>query len=286
MGDEWHARAYEPSDFSSVVRLLTGAFASSSPESVRFSVSAASTTAFVAEANGTVVGVGMGISFGRTGWVGSVVVSPDHQRRGIGSALTERAVEYVVKEANTVFLLALEPARRVYERLGFVAEGLYGTWVLPNAVETWGRSWTPTAREMASVSERAVFDQCAALDRRATGEDRRTYLEPFAPRMAVTSPVKGRRHDATPAGYSAQLPWGPGPIIAEDADVGSLLVRQTLAMNPRARIEFPDANEAGLEVVRNLGMVRVDDDLRMRLGPPLLGFRPQHVYKVLTPAVG
>jgi GNAT superfamily N-acetyltransferase len=281
----WRARLYEPSDLSSVIRLLTTAFASASSDSVRFSVSASNTAAFVAEVSGAVVGVGMGISFGGTGWVGSVVVSPEHQRCGIGSALTERAVEYVLNDSETVFLLALEPARRIYEGLGFVADGLYGTWVLPSGDQR-NPSWAPSMREMATMRTEAVFEQCAALDQRATGEDRRIYLEPLEASMTAISSVTGSHGDETVTGYGAQLSWGVGPIISEDPDVGSLLVRRLLAMNPRSRIEFPDANEAGLELVRELGMVRVDDDLRMRLGPPFPAFRPECVYKVLTPAVG
>ena len=54
---------------------------------------------------------------------------------------------------------------------------------------------------------------------------------------------------------------------------------------------LPDLNSPTLtkQVGRSfddLGLRHVDDDFRMRLGPPVLGFHPQLVYKVLTPAVG
>ena len=129
----WRVRRYESPDFGAVVGLLANAFVSSSTESVRFSLSTPNTAGFVAEARGRLVGIAMAIHFGRTGWVGSVVVSSDCQRQGIGSALTERAVESLIGEVGTVLLLALEPGRRMYERLGFVDDGSYGTWVLPPA---------------------------------------------------------------------------------------------------------------------------------------------------------
>ena len=91
---------------------------------------------------------------------------------------------------------------------------------------------------------------------------------------------------SAPAGYTAQLSWGAGPIIATDAGIGSRLVRHALAVNPKARIEFPDANESGRSIVGELGLTRVDDDFRMRLGPSVSGFRPEFIYKVLTPTVG
>ena len=130
MNDLWRIRGYDALDFYSVVRLLRGAFVSSSTASVRFSVSTPNTTAFVAEVNDSVIGVAMSICFGPTAWVGSVVVSSGWQRQGVGSALTERAVEFALSEARTVLLLAVGPARRLYERLGFEHDGSYGTWIL------------------------------------------------------------------------------------------------------------------------------------------------------------
>jgi hypothetical protein len=132
-----------------------------------------------------------------------------------------------------------------------------------------------------------VFEQCAELDLRATGEDRRPYLEPLASAMRVaTTTVGSRQYAKAPAGYLAQLTWGAGPIVAEAPEVGERLVREALAVNRKARIEFPDANEAGLAMARDIGLVRVDDDFRMRLGPAVPGFHPGLIYKVLTPAVG
>jgi predicted N-acetyltransferase YhbS len=280
----WRVRKYRNPDFDGVVRLLTDAFVSSSSESVHFSLSAPQTAVLVAEARSEVVGVAMGIRFGKTGWVGSVVVSPDWQRKGVGSALTERAVESVLVEAHTVLLLALGPARLMYERLGFVQDGVYGTWVLPTGTIDAVRIQTRSAT--VAPMQQGDLERCTALDRRATGEDRRTYLELLGSHLRVLPAAAGSHERGCTPGYLAQLPWGAGPIIAENADAGGCLVRETLAANPRARIEFPDANEAGLAVVRELGLVRDEDDFRMRLGPVVPGFRPQLIYKVLTPAVG
>jgi GNAT superfamily N-acetyltransferase len=285
--DRWRVRQYRSSDFSSVVQLLATAFASSSSESVRFSLSTTNTAAFVAEVKGLVVGVAMGIGFGQTGWVSSVVVSPDWQRRGVGSALTERAVEFALVEAHTVLLLALEPARRMYERLGFVDDGSYGTWILPSASLNAAKSWAPHLNAKRAAAPAQVLEQCLELDRLATGENRRSYLQPLASTMRMALPTGSSGDDTSaPVGYMAQLSWGAGPIIAADAEVGIRLVREALAANPNARIEFPDANEGGQAIMRELGLLRVDDDFRMRLGPPIPGFRPHFIYKVLTPAVG
>ncbi len=288
MPGRWRVRRYDASDFCSVARLLSDAFVSSSTASVRFSLSTPNTTAFVAEVKDSVIGVAMTIGFGQTAWVGSVVVSSGWQRQGLGSALTERAVEHALLEARTVLLLAVGPARRLYARLGFEDECSYGTWILSRPALD---AVTPTGeacRETGIGSSADVLAQCAELDRSATGEQRHCYLQPLAAAMRVVSQATGRRGDtsAPPVGFTAQLGWGAGPIIATDADTGAFLVREALVANPKARIEFPDANEPGCNIMRELGLVRVDDDYRMRLGLPVPGFRPQFIYKVLTPTVG
>ena len=177
-------RAYRPADFQPLVGLIGQAFGGETAESVRFAVSARNTSTFVAQWGSEVVGVAMAISFGRTAWIGNVVVAPDFGRRGLGSALTEAACEEARRHADSVLLLALGDAARLYERLGFVADGLYGTWTA-----------TASTPGIASADQRGdaglslldaatrpdTTEQCLALDRRATGEDRRAYLDSSSP---------------------------------------------------------------------------------------------------------
>lgn len=281
MSRRWSVRQYEASDFSGVVQLLKDAFESSSQESVLFSVSTKNTTAFVAVEGESVEGVAMTIVFSGTAWIGSVVVSPLRQRQGVGGALIEHAVELARAEADNVLLLALEPARRLYERMGFVDDGVYGTWVLPSAAQ--GGDSRRSARNESKDASLESLDQCLQLDHLATGENRRAYLEPLASAIRL---VPGETPSRMPLGFSAQLDWGAGPVIARDARVGEHLIRNVLADNPHARIEFPDENEAGLALMSDLRLTRVDDDYRMRLGPPVPGYHPEFIYRVLTPAVG
>ena len=62
-----------------------------------------------------------------TGEVDMIAVDPDHQRRGIGGALTELAVEYIRRSGCSLAVIATggdpghAPARRTYERAGFTA---------------------------------------------------------------------------------------------------------------------------------------------------------------------
>ena len=88
------------------------------------------------------------------------------------------------------------------------------------------------------------------------------------------------------AGYSTRLASGRGAVIAEAPEVARRLLCDLLQKAPATRIEFPDANAAGVSLATELGLRRFKENLRMRLGPPVGGYQPQAVYKALTPAVG
>ena len=286
MPDAPGLRIYRPADFPAVLDLVGNAFGGESPETVRFAVSASNTTTFVAEIGGSVVGVAMAIAFGQTAWLGNVVVSPAYRRRGLGYALTERALHHSLGEADTVLLLALGDAQRIYRRLGFVADGLYGTWARRDPPAAAGAVPASGGAGEGPVQDRAVTEHCLRLDNAATGEDRRAYLEYFLPVMRIAYADRPAGRERLAAGYSARLPWGTGAIIAEDPQVAAGLVGDWLRAFPETYFEFPDANEAGCRLASGLGLARVKENLRMRYGPPVAGFRPQRIYKTLTPAVG
>ena len=281
-------RAYEASDFDALVGLIGAAFGGETPDSVRFAASAANTVTFIAQRADDVVGVAMAIVFGATAWIGNVVVAAECRRGGLGTALTEAAVAAARERAGTVLLLALGDAQRIYTRLGFEPDGLYGTWQATNATPglvAAGRAGDPGPRLVPAADTPGLLEQGIALDRWATGEDRRAYLELFGPSMKVAL-----RRDAlgveTVAAYRTRKAWGTGAVVARDAGAARAVLCDLLREAPGTRLEFPDANESGVRLAAELGLERFKENLRMRLGPPVAGFRPQAVFKALSPAVG
>ena len=283
-------RIYGPADFPSVLGLIGNAFGGESQESVRFAVSASNTTTFVAEIARSVVGVAMAIAFGQTAWLGNVVVSPAWRRRGLGRTLTERALQHALEEADTVLLLALGEAQRIYERLGFAADGLYGTWTRqdqPAAARESCPGRCPACRNRRGAFRSLRWPSSAC---HSTGPPPARIAAPTWSTSCLSRASPTRIAPESEKGWrpatASRLSWGTGAIIAEDPQAAAGLVGDLLAAFPQTRLEFPDANEAGCRLASELGLVRVKENLRMRFGPPVAGFRPQHIYKALTPAVG
>src|SRR3954464_13135733 len=78
---------------------------------------------------GEVVGGAAVAGFGPTGWIGALGVIGAVRRRGIGTALTEAAVDWLRGHgAQTAMLYATDAGRPVYQRLGFVIEGEARAW--------------------------------------------------------------------------------------------------------------------------------------------------------------
>jgi len=80
-------------------------------------------TCFIAEKDGQIIGCIMTGHDGRRGYIYHAAVSPDHQRKGIGSALAEAAVEALKNEGITKAALLVfahnEKGNAFWEKQGF-----------------------------------------------------------------------------------------------------------------------------------------------------------------------
>jgi len=224
----------------------------------------------VAEAGGELVGVAAGAVFGAsrgtggsggsggTGWVGGVAVVPAHRRVGLGGALTEAIVEFLEERGvATVLLHATALGRPVYERLGFVPETAYVTLSGPTLARA---STGATVR----VGRAADLEAVLALDRAATGEDRRRLLTALWPTGGLVAAVDGRV-----LGYHLASPWRPGgATIAADAGTGlALLDAVRVAPGDEVAISVPAANAAAVGWLESAGFQERYRTIRMYRGP-------------------
>ena len=224
----------------------------------------------VAEAGGELVGVAAGAVFGAprgtggsggsggSGWVGGVAVVPGHRRVGLGGALTEAIVEFLEgRGVATVLLHATALGRPVYERLGFVPETAYVTLSGP----TLARASTGA---MVRAGRAADLAAVMALDRAATGEDRRRLLTALWPTGGLVAAVDGRA-----LGYHLASPWRPGgATIAADAGTGlALLDAVRVAPGDEVAISVPAANAAAVGWLESAGFQERYRTIRMHRGP-------------------
>jgi Acetyltransferase (GNAT) domain/Acetyltransferase (GNAT) family len=193
-----------------------------------------------------------------TGWVGGVAVVPGHRRVGLGGALTEAIVEFVEgRGVATVLLHATALGRPVYERLGFVPETAYVTLSGP----TLARASTST---MVRAGRAADLEAVLALDRKATGEDRRRLLTSLWPTGGLVAAVDGRA-----VGYHLASPWRPGgATIAADPGTGlALLDAVRVAPGDEVAISVPAANAAAVGWLASAGFRERYRTIRMHRGP-------------------
>jgi GNAT superfamily N-acetyltransferase len=204
---------------------------------------------------GAPAGVVACASFGATGWIGSLAVTPEAQRRGLGSALTEAAIAWLRERgAATVQLYATPMGRPVYERLGFVAEGASTAW-----------RGTGGVRDGVAVRRLTEADRptLAAMDRAATGEDRGAVLNSLQPLAGLAA-----ERDGAIAGYALASPWSEArPVLADDPQIGVALMAACTAGPDPGTLIVPEANVPAVEAVRHWGFARLNTAERMRLGP-------------------
>jgi GNAT superfamily N-acetyltransferase len=229
------------------------------------------------EVVGEVVGVGFGTRNGGTGWVGLVCVRPAYQGRGLGTRITADVVSRLEgRGCRTTVLTATRMGRPVYERLGFSTETLYHGFDGPGLG---AEELPPAVRPMVPEDLPAVGD----LDRRLTGEDRAHLLRALEGPGWVAVDADGK-----PLGYHLPVPWGGGPIIAEDPDAAWALTRLVrILAGPDGIVRFwlASENEEGRERMRELGFEEARVVPRMIRGEPL-SWRPEALWGLFSLAKG
>jgi GNAT superfamily N-acetyltransferase len=220
-----------------------------------------------------VTGVSYAVSFGATGWIGNVAVDPDARGRGLGTAVSQAAMDWLRRAGVTTMLLtATEMGRPIYERLGFADDGVcYGIWA-------GGQQPLPAPDGAAGIGP-GRSAEALRQDAEATGEDRGAFLGPLAARVRTPAARPG-------GGYRIALPWGRGPVVAAEPDTARALVTDMLRADRDQVLSFPDSNTGAAELAAALGFRRTRRCTRMRLGLPVRGFRPERIFNVFSLAVG
>jgi ribosomal protein S18 acetylase RimI-like enzyme len=219
----------------------------------------------LAEYSGCPIGVCIATPYGRSGFIGELIVHPEARRKGVGAALLNRAVEYLRQHrVETVYLDGVVQAVPLYERNGFrkVCRSLRFSGTLEGRMH-------PDVRPMQASDLSAVF----ALDRQAFGADRSFFLArrlelfpELCQMMIEDDKLVGFILGRCGEGWAAAGPW----VLAQGAHQPIRLLESlaSTAGNVSVSIGVLETNHESVALIHSLGFtLREDSPWRMALGP-------------------
>ena len=218
---------------------------------------------FAAVKDGRLVGTTTTTTHGNNlGWIGMVLVDPQHRRQGIATRLMSVALDYLKDKVATVKLDATAQGRPVYEKFGFQVESV---------VERWSGTSRARTTESPKVPDNEVVRDLLALDRVAFQADRSKLIEKLIDDACV-SPVVVRAADGNLEGYALARRGTNanyvGPVVARSLQHVESLLDQVLNELPERRvyIDFNAECGAGTSVLSDRGFVKERDLIRMSAG--------------------
>ncbi|MCS0632501.1 GNAT family N-acetyltransferase [Telluria mixta] len=223
-------------------------------------------TGYVAEQEGTVIGTGLCWKQGDGhASLGMIIVSPDHQGKGIGRELMRLVLEELGDRC--VLLNATAAGQPLYERMGFAAIGtLYQHQGILAAIPSVALDGGARVRPAAPEDLPAII----ALADRATGMARDTLVR----ELAAMGEVAVLERNGAPVGFAILRQFGRGrvigPLVAPDTDSAKALIAQWSGAyaGTFVRIDIDGAGGLG-PWLEQAGLARVDTAVIMaRNGVP------------------
>ncbi|MFD3513175.1 GNAT family N-acetyltransferase [Streptomyces sp. NPDC058657] len=212
--------------------------------------------------------------------LGMLLVSPRHERRGLGS----RMARHALAQAGRAYVALYAPASSdgFYGRLGFTVAG---------RSDTFRGHFRPSGPSASVATRPATPDDLAAiirLDTKVFGHDRTAMiarLPAFADRIRVAEDKDGL------LGYAALWPERDvdtvGPLIARDTDTAKALVASLADDTGHPlRIDIDTRHAELSDWLRAGGLARVSSSATMSYGASALPGDPRRRFAPLATAAG
>lgn len=221
---------------------------------------------FVAEEGGAVIGTGLCWKQGEDhASLGMIIVSPQHQGKGIGRELMNLVLEELGQRCT--LLIATPAGQPLYERLGFAATGAIhqhqGTMVAVASVAL-------AAGERIRLAEPGDIAKIIELANRATGMSRDAVLKQL---LSMAEGAVLERHGEL-AGFSIMRRFGRGhvigPVVAPDSERAKALIAHWSEAYAGSLVRVDVTASGGLGAwLAQAGLVQVDTGVAMaRNGVP------------------
>lgn len=222
--------------------------------------------------NGVAVGFITSLRHERSGWIGNLIVSPEHRGRGVGETLFRRVQEALFDSGvETVWLTASKAGMPLYQKCGF------------SRIDTVIR-WSGCGRQhSANCGAEAACDNSDALlddiDSLAWGDRRAALVAVTAGRGKVL-----RQESAfiivQPAGDDVQL----GPFSASGYNSADVLLKSALKTIPpetRVCLDAPASNRTALQLF-NRNRMRITGSSELMYAGVKPAYRPELLYGLAT----
>lgn len=159
-----------------------------------------------------IVGIGCALSFGKTAWLGHIIVDEKNRNKGVGRNLLEYLCTYLEnKGALTISLISTPGAFKFYQKMGFRVDTEY------IFLEGQGPLESKAAPEIEKLRKKDQ-EEVLKLDKSVCGENRRRVLKDYLKNSYTYQDSEGMQ------GY--YLPHlGEGLIISPDEIAGLELMK-------------------------------------------------------------
>ena len=219
----------------------------------------------VADMSGAIIGVAEDIQNGETGWLGNIIVLPEHRGQGIGTELTVCLIQHLAaRGCRRQLLIATPLGEPIYRKLNFRVSSRYRFFKGPRLT---GPTDFSTLRGIGLQDSGPILD----LDRQASGEDRGLMLSKFFSGGWVHQDRSTWKVDCffLPA-------FGAGLIVAANKDAGLALLQLKHSQVERMEV-LPEANRDAADFLLRNGFEEFMTAPRMFLGEEA-DWKPHCVY--------
>lgn len=238
---------------------------------------------FVAEHKGQLVGVAFTCHQGAYSSIGLVIVSDEHQGKGIGRQLMNLCL--AATAPRTPILNATESGAPLYASMGFVD--------FARIQQHQGVPQAPEQMPLIKGSQcRALhpadYPRLIELANAGSGLDRTAVLNDLLP---MAESVVGIDVDGELQGIALLRRFGRGhiigPVVAKSQEQAQHLITHLLRLIPGAFVRFDILADCGLAVwLERLGLPCVDRAPRMVLGAPPKSIDGVSQFALVTQAIG
>lgn len=204
------------------------------------------------------------IKYGRSGWIGNLIVSPHLRGRGTGSTLTRVALTALeTAGAKTIWLTASTAGRPIYEKLGFKTVDTVYRWRGKGIA---GSTAVHTSLDLAAIK---------AIDRAGWGDYRDSIFASIEGKCDRFSACDGFlcRHS-----YADGVQFGPwGCLTPKTAQWLLEHALQSSEVMTDTFLDMPEGNRAGAKLLTLSGFRVAGNTLLMYRGTPPT-YRPELIY--------